>query len=191
MSEQHIHSRLRATHRQGGISLIELALVLAISAILLTIAAPAFTGMLDSHRLSSATSALHAHLYQARSEAIKRNQRVRVSFATSEGGASWCFGMGSDSACDCMEAGSCLLGGKERTVSSAAYPGVLIDPHISSPGDHFTFESVRWIMAGTYGHVRFATATGKQTRVIVSRMGRMRTCSPAGEMHVIGYTDSC
>lgn len=176
---------------QSGMSLAELMLVLCISAILLTIAMPAFTEMLDEYRLRSATSALYLQLHQARSEAIKRNQRIRLTFTTDDDGATWCFGMSTDTGCDCSEADSCQLGGIERKVSSEAFPGIRIDPHISSPGDHFTFESVRWIMAGTYGHVRFASPAGKQTRVIVSRMGRTRTCSPEGDANVAGYATTC
>lgn len=177
--------------QQAGMSLIELMMVLCITAILLTAAMPAFTGMIDEYRLRSATSALYLQLHQARSEAIKRNQRIRLTFTTDDDGATWCFGLSTDAGCDCSEAASCQIDGIERSVSSAAFPGIVIDPHISSPGDHFTFESVRWIMAGTYGHVRFASPGGKQTRVIVSRMGRTRSCSPEGDAHIAGYATAC
>lgn len=181
----------RHTARPSGMSLIELMLVLCVTAILVTASMPAFTEMIDVYRLKSATSELNLRLLLARTEAIKRNQRIRITFTSSEDGATWCYGMSTDAPCDCTVAASCQLDGMEHNVSSAEFPGVSIDPHISSPGDHFTFENVRWIMAETYGHVRFASAAGQQTRVIVSRMGRMRTCSPQGDGHVVGYATSC
>lgn len=182
-------SSSRAT--QPGVTLIELMITLVILATLLTFALPAFTEMLAESRLKAATSALYLKLYQVRSEAIKRNQRIRLTFKASDGGATWCYGMKTDAACDCTVAGSCQIDGVDKTVSSLEFPGVGIDLHISAPGDHFTFENIRWITAGTFGHVRFNMAEGGQTRIIVSRMGRVRLCSPAGSGNVAGYSTAC
>ena len=176
---------------QQGVTLIELVITLFIMAVLLTFALPAFTELLAESRLKAATSALYLKLYQARSEAIKRNQRMRVTFMVSDGGATWCYGMKTDAACDCTVAGSCQIDGAEKTVNSTEFPGVGIDLHISAPGDHFTFENIRWITAGTFGHVRFNMADGGQTRIIVSRMGRVRLCSPAGSGNIAGYSSIC
>lgn len=176
---------------QLGVTLIELMITLFIMALLLTFALPAFTELLAESRLKAATSTLYLKLYQARSEAIKRNQRMRVTFMVSDGGATWCYGMKTDASCDCTVAGSCQIDGAEKIVSSLEFPGVGIDLHISSPGDHFTFENIRWITAGTFGHVRFNMAEGGQTRIIVSRMGRVRLCSPAGSGNVTGYSTAC
>jgi len=62
--------------KQSGATLMELMVVLAISAILLTIGIPAFAYLSQSSRLSSATNELIASLHLARSEAIKRNSRT-------------------------------------------------------------------------------------------------------------------
>ncbi len=62
--------------KQCGATLLELIVVLAVSAILLMIAVPAFFGLFHATRLTSATNALVASLHVARSEAIKRSQRV-------------------------------------------------------------------------------------------------------------------
>lgn len=176
---------------QSGMSLIELSISLCILTVLLSAAAPAFTGMLDQHRLKSATSALHSSIQRARSEAIKRNQKIRLTFKTSSQGTVWCYGLKVDAACNCTVPASCQIDGLERIVDSEAFPGVSLDPRISSPGDHFTFENIRWITAGTFGHVRFNSSEAKQIRVIVSRMGRTRICSPEGGAHVAGYATAC
>lgn len=176
---------------QSGVTLIELMITLFIMAVLLTLALPAFTELLAESRLKAATSALYLKLYQARSEAIKRNQRMRVTFMVSDGGATWCYGMKIDASCDCTVAGSCQVDGAEKTVNSLEFPNVGIELHISAPGDHFTFENIRWITAGTFGHVRFNLAEGGQTRIIVSRMGRVRLCSPTGNGNVAGYSSVC
>jgi type IV fimbrial biogenesis protein FimT len=60
----------------AGFTLVELMIVVAVVAILLSLAAPAFSGMVSSVRLSSASNSLFSSLLLARSEAIKRNSRV-------------------------------------------------------------------------------------------------------------------
>ena len=189
--QQRTNRVILPTLLQSGMSLIELSISLCIMIVLLSATAPAFTGMLDQHRLKSATSTLYLSIHHARSEAIKRNQKIRLTFKTSHQGTVWCYGLKVDAACNCTVPASCQIDGLERIVDSAGYPGVSIDPHISSPGDHFTFENIRWITAGTFGHVRLNSSEAKQTRVIVSRMGRTRLCSPQGSAHVAGYATAC
>lgn len=62
----------------AGFTLIELMVVVAIVAVLQTLAAPAFSGMVSSMRLSTAINSLFSSLLLARSEAIKRNSRAVV-----------------------------------------------------------------------------------------------------------------
>lgn len=62
--------------KQSGATLLELMVVLAISAILLGIGIPSFSAFTGNSRLASATNELVSSLHLARSEAIKRNSRV-------------------------------------------------------------------------------------------------------------------
>lgn len=62
--------------RQSGTTLLELMVVLAVSAILLTVGIPSFAAFIDASRLTGATNALVSSLHLARSEAIKRNARA-------------------------------------------------------------------------------------------------------------------
>jgi len=61
--------------RAGGFTLIELAAVMAVAAVLVGVGVPPLTEMVRSIRLSSASNDLLAGLHMARSEALKRNGR--------------------------------------------------------------------------------------------------------------------
>jgi type IV fimbrial biogenesis protein FimT len=176
---------------QIGATLIEIIVVLTIAATFLAYAAPAFTDMLDRYRVKAATERLYLYLHHAKSEAIKRNRRIRLTFKSSNGGATWCYGLKIETTCDCNTEGSCEIDGAQKVIRNDEFPGVKIETHISAPGDRLTFENMQWIMAGTYGHIRLYSSRGKQVRVIVSRTSRLRLCSPAGNTNVSGYSTSC
>lgn len=64
--------------RQTGLTMVELLVVVAIAAILASIASPSFTALINNTRLSSTMSQLTNDLNRARLEAIKRNSWVLV-----------------------------------------------------------------------------------------------------------------
>jgi type IV fimbrial biogenesis protein FimT len=65
--------------RSGGLTLIELMVGLAIAAILLVAAAPAFTDYIVNSRLRESGNLLYSQTLLAQSEAIKRNTVIRLS----------------------------------------------------------------------------------------------------------------
>src|SRR5512139_1914792 len=62
--------------KQSGATLLALMVVLAVSAILLTVGIPSFASLINAGRLTSATNELVSSLHLTRSEAIKRNARA-------------------------------------------------------------------------------------------------------------------
>jgi type IV fimbrial biogenesis protein FimT len=83
--------------RENGFTLIELAIVLAVAAILLVVGVPALQDMVRNNRLVTETNSLVAHLNLARSEAVKRRTGVVVCSSTTptaavppcDGGQDW------------------------------------------------------------------------------------------------------
>jgi type IV fimbrial biogenesis protein FimT len=79
--------------RQTGFTLSELMVVMAIVAIMLTIAIPSYKYMTNSWRMSSEANALLGDLMYAREEAIKEGQGVTVCVSSNgtscTGGNAW------------------------------------------------------------------------------------------------------
>lgn len=65
-----------------GFTLIELMVVVAVMAVLMSLAAPAMTSMLDAAKMSSLSNQLLSSLQFTRSEAIKRSGRVVMCKST-------------------------------------------------------------------------------------------------------------
>lgn len=177
--------------KDSGFTLIEMMVTVAVAAILLSIAVPSFTQLIDKKRLESAAESLYVDLQFARSEAIKRNKTIRVSFNTD--GSIWCYGLKVNDHCDCQQTDPkhsefCWLyqdktdseSGIPTSVSSTKFKSVIL----ASSASYFSFTPLRGTVNG--GHVEFQSANNEKLRVVVSRLARVRLCSPS-EGHISGY----
>lgn len=78
-----------AARASRGFSLVELVIVVAMVAIILSIALPAYQDFVQRQRVSSAVTTLHSALVLARSEAVKRNTPIVISAAGGDWGGGW------------------------------------------------------------------------------------------------------
>jgi len=88
--------------RPGGLTLIELMIVLAVAAVLVVLTAPSFKRMIDTQRVRSINAALVTDLQLARGEAASRNSQVWIEFDKT-GANLTCYVIftGSRDQCDC------------------------------------------------------------------------------------------
>ncbi len=154
--------RTGTTRSTRGLTLIELAVVIALVVTLVTLAVPGFADHLARHRLRAAGQALLAEMQEARYAAAQRQQTLHLSFA---GGADACWSLALAPGCDCRVAQRCRL----RAVPLAQYKGVeLVD-----------WEDAHFESTGTgAGHAALRSSRGHVLRVEVSPLGRSRLCSP-------------
>ena len=150
----------RAAH---GVTLIELAVVMAIIVTLATLALPYYGDYLARHRLKAAAEGLAVDLAEARQEAARRGTAMHVNFSA---GADWCYAITTAPGCSCRMAATCRL----KTVSSVNFAGIglmdaselLFDPSGST----------------ALSAARLQTAKGQSLVVKTSPLGRARVCTP-------------
>ena len=169
--------------KQRGITLVESCVTLAVAAIVAAGAAPSMEQLLDARRLDGAASQLLSDLQFTRISAMARNQRIRFSLQADATGSCYVIHTGSADACRCGASGqvACSPGASEiRTVRLPAADRVLVQANVAS----ILFDPVHGTStpAGTF---RVISANGRELRHVVNVMGRVRTCSPQG--NVGGY----
>jgi type IV fimbrial biogenesis protein FimT len=166
------------TRYERGFSLIELLITISIVAILAALAAPSFTRMIESRRLIAATEGVYAHLQFARSEAVKLHTDLNLSVKT---GAAWCMGISNNASCDCSTAGACVYGASsatatlERNLKGSDYPNVTLTS--PSANINYVVNNTRGTLGATGDTIELSSPSGLKTRVIFSRLGRIRFCT--------------
>lgn len=172
--------------RKAGFSLIELMVVVAVLAIIVTIAAPNLHTFLDKNRVVGAAEAIYSQVQLARSEAVKQSASMEMVFSDT---TAWCSGFSRQGTvpCDCTDGldgdapCSILADGQTmvlKVLRSADYRGVtMVDGATAS----IVFDGVRGT-TGTDGNVTLQSEMGRQMQVEINPLGRVRLCSPNGSV---------
>lgn len=157
----------RTTRRAArGLTLLELAAVLAVIAILSSLALPSYTSRMARERLNEAAEALSADLAEARFLAAQAGTPVHLEL---EPGAPWCWTVTQRPGCGCGQPQPC----QQRRVNASRYPGVsLVQAQtVSLAGDGTTSASVVAALQSEHG---------EQLTVRISPLGRTQICRSAG-----------
>lgn len=169
----------------SGFTLIELVTAMAVLAIMIAWAVPAFSDLIDGQRLRAAAYQLAADLRQARNEAVARHATppIGVAFRT---GSAWCYGISQRLPCDCLQpnwraANACLLDASRqrqlRHETHRSHPHVTLAAARFSGGALTVFDPLRGTARA--GTAVLTSARGKQLEIRVSTLGRVRICAPA------------
>lgn len=175
------------TKFSNGVSLIEALVTVVIISVIAGIAAPSFTKMIERNRLLSATEAIFYHINYAKSEAIKLNKDIHFTLMT---GNTWCTNI-SDTTCNCNST-NCTYnnGALQSTLLSNEFKNVSINDasNTSTTSIDITVNGNNGTFGASNGTLTITSSpTNLKTKIIYSRLGRVRICSDDG---IGGYT-SC
>lgn len=148
-----------------GFTLIELMIVIVIVGTLVALSSPNFSSSIERQKLVSAAETISTDFQWAKIEAIKRNDSIDIDLVSGNNGA-WSYTI-SDS------------DGIIRTTAANDYndfSGISLTQNFT--GSDFEIEPARGTVAD-FGTASL-TSPNLDLNVVVSRLGRIRICSPSG-----------
>ena len=170
----------RKLPHQRGVTLVEACAVIAIAAILAAAAAPNMQGLIDGRRLEGAATELATDIQFARSEAVARNQPVRMSFHAGPDGSCYVIHTGAADLCNCDAPGSAVCSASAhqiKTTTLATTDRVALQANVGS----VLFDPLHGTSTPT-GTLRVIGRQGRAIHHVINVMGRVRSCSPLGAM---------
>ena len=172
--------------RLRGVTLVEASVVVAITAITVSTAAPSFHGFIEKQRLDGVAAQLAADIQFARAEAVQRNTALRLSVKSAGWGGCYVIHTGAAAECSCSESGAAHCSGDAaelKTVQLPAYDGIALQGNVSS----ILFDPLHGTSTPS-GVLKVVAASGRAVHHVVNVMGRVRSCSPEGAVPAVpGY----
>lgn len=181
-----LHCTTHQTKRQRGITLVEVAVTLAILAVLACGAAPSLSGLIERQRLAGLAAQVATDLQWVRSASVWRNEPLRLSFYSDAWGSCYVVHSGARNQCSCVSnttTAACWGDAVQlKTVAVPASTGLSVQANVSS----ILFDPLHGTSTPA-GTLRVASATTGSIHHIVNVLGRVRTCKPSGSPALPGY----
>lgn len=183
--------------RQGGVSIIELLIGIAIISLLMVMGAPSFNLWIQNTQVRTAAESIQNGLQIARTEAVRRNANVRFNLTNADGTVAWsvdCVTVTADCPAGIQTRGGGEGGTNARVgISVAALPSPI-------PANHFntaiaagtglpagvTFDGIGRIPTANVGTdvaridvTNAARADARRMVIVIGSGGQTRMCDPA------------
>lgn len=163
---------------QRGVTLIECCVATAIVVTLASVGVPSLNEMRDKRLLAGVSSELENDLQYVRSEAVARNQSVRLTVQQVPGGACYVIHTGGSADCQCSTDGTATCAGSARALKSVPLSSNR-RVSLASNSTSMLWHPDRGTVSPT-GTLRLTLLDGKAVHHVVNILGRARTCSPQG-----------
>jgi type IV fimbrial biogenesis protein FimT len=178
---------MRRRRNPSGFTIIELMLVIAVTAVVVTLAVPSLRDFMIRQRLKAVNAELVNDLQFARSESIARSRSVRVAFR--EDAAMTCYtiytrGLLGD--CDCRLPAGTACGNEPppglveiKTVQVPRSTAVQVEP-LDGMGNVVLFSGAKGLATPNAFQINVQSTIGASLRTTTNALGRPQVCSPGG-----------
>lgn len=156
-----------------GFTLVELAIALAVLAVLVAAGVPSFGAALARHRLQAAAQHLQADLSLARQQAVAHGQSAHLSL---QPGTQWCWALSLGVAVDCRNARPGAFDGGEvlKVVHADAHPNTTL-----AEAAPMALDARTGTRLSAAGQALFTSRHGDRLAVQLNTLGRAHLCAPA------------
>jgi type IV fimbrial biogenesis protein FimT len=166
--------------RERGVTLTECCVSIAIAALMVMVALPAFSDILRKRHLAGRAGELSADLQLLRTEAVARNVTARITLSSDLHGDCYVLHTGNAGDCVCNAEAPPTCDAGAQAIKSVSFPAagpVRLAAELPSTA----FDPVRG-NAHPMNEFTVKDDSGREVRHKVSTLGRVKTCTTAAAL---------
>ena len=176
--EDELNRRPRRAAGERGLTLVELAAVMAVLAVLVGSAMPSWQRFLDRRALEAAAAQLGADLQLMRNEAVARGETLRLAVQSDASASCYVVHTGAAGACTCLEAAAVQCTDDARALRRARFDAASDGLRLRGLPGELRVDPRQGTFSPT-GTLRLQSREGSSIAHVVNLLGRVRTCASA------------